>query len=76
MFSSSTCNCPPVLCVHTGTLLHKLMPWWFEPPALNQLGSPLPYSEIEGKINRDAAIMLLLILAAAAFAALKLLRVI
>ena len=57
-----------------GTLLHKLMPFWFKPAALTQLGSTKPYSEIEQNINRDAIIVLFLGLAAAAAVVLKLLK--
>lgn len=59
----------------TGFLLHKLMPWWFGAPALTQLGSTLPYSEIERRVNRDAAAALVAVLAAVAAVVLKLLRV-
>lgn len=57
-------------------MLNKLMPMWFKPAALSQLGSPMPYAQIERCVNRDAAIVLLLVLAAVTFIALKALHVI
>ena len=57
-----------------GTILHKLMPFWFKPAALTQLGSPMPYSEIERRINRDALGALMAVVVAVLAITLKVLR--
>lgn len=41
-------------CTPAGTLRHKLMPWWFGPPAMAGLGSRTSYAAIERSINKDA----------------------
>ena len=51
------------------------MPWWFQRPALARLGSPLPYSEIERRVNQDAVLVLLATVTCAVLAALKALHV-
>ena len=63
------------LCI-AGSLFHKLMPWWFQKPALAQLGSPLPYSEIERRVNRDAICVLLTTVLGITLLALRLLHII
>ena len=61
---------------HAGTVRHKLMPFWFGPPALSKLDTTLPYSTIERSIRRDATTVVALIAAAFVLAVLKLCRIV
>ena len=58
-----------------GTLRHKLLPFWFGPPALSKLDTTLPYSTIESSIRRDASVVAAALASAAVFLLLKLFRV-
>lgn len=51
------------------------MPWWFGPPALSKMDTPIPYSTIENSIRRDASLVLAILAAAAAFLLAKVLRI-
>lgn len=72
-----TCCFPKIVTFRNavaGTILHKLMPFYFKPAALSQLGSAMPYSKIESNINRDAAISLVAFLIGIAAVILKVMR--
>lgn len=59
-----------------GSILHKLLPFIRKrKPALVQLGGDMRYSEIMREVNRDAATVAALLLAAVAAACLKVAKV-
>ena len=59
-----------------GSILHKLLPLIRKrKPALVQLGSDMRYSDIMNEVNRDAATVAALLLAAVAVTCLKLAKV-
>jgi len=64
------------VCVRAGGLMHKLLPFVRKrKPAMVRLGSDMRYSEIIREVNRDAATVAALVLAAIAFVCLKVARV-